>query len=104
MKVLFLFLTFFISINSIAQSKKEQIDMLNVRVDSLNSEYVKDTTLLSNTVREVNKENVDLSEQLEKSKEQLKKEVCNDHRQVQHNQIFKRKEYGSHARVKGPAD
>ena len=73
MKVLFLFLTFFISINSIAQSKKEQIDMLNVRVDSLNSEYVKDTTLLSNTVREVNKENVDLSEQLEKSKEQLKK-------------------------------
>ena len=67
MKVLFLFLTFVISINSIAQSKKEQIDMLNVRVDSLNSEYVKDTTLLSNTVREVNKENVDLSEQLEKS-------------------------------------
>jgi hypothetical protein len=73
MKSLFLFFTIVISINSIAQSKKEQIDILNVRVDSLNSAYVKATKLLSNAVQKVNKENVDLSEQLEKSKEQLKK-------------------------------
>jgi chromosome segregation ATPase len=73
MKSLFLFFTIVISINSIAQSKKEQIDILNVRVDSLNSAYVKDTKFLSNAVQKVNKENVDLSEQLEKSKEQLKK-------------------------------
>ena len=49
MKCIFVFLTFVISLNSIAQSKKEQIAILTYRLDSLNKEYVKDTTYLSNT-------------------------------------------------------
>ena len=73
MKVLFLFLTFVISFNSIAQSKKEQIAALNMRLDSLNSAYVKDTIILSSSVQSVGRENVMLTEQLDKTKEQLKK-------------------------------
>ena len=73
MKVLFFFLTFVISFNSIAQSKKEQIAALNMRLDSLNSAYVKDTIILSSSVQSVGRENVMLTEQLDKTKEQLKK-------------------------------
>ena len=48
MKGLFLFLTLLISVNSSAQSKKEQIAILNYKIDSLNKEYVKDTEFLNN--------------------------------------------------------
>ena len=48
MKGLLLFLILFISVNSYAQSKKEQIAILNYKIDSLNKEYIKDTVILSN--------------------------------------------------------
>lgn len=73
MKVLLLLLTLHLSISSIAQSKKEQISILNFRIDSLKKEYVKDTTVLSHDVLKITKENNMLSEQLGKVKDQLKK-------------------------------
>ena len=45
MKYLFVFITLVIGVNSMAQSKKEQIAILTIRLDSLNKEYIKDTTL-----------------------------------------------------------
>ena len=53
MKLAFLFLTFVISIHSFTQSKKEQIVILNSRLDSLNTAYVKDTILLGKTIRKI---------------------------------------------------
>ena len=57
MKYLFLFLTFVISLNLNAQSKKEQIAVLNKRVDSL-------TTALSITKYNASKKAQDLSEEI----------------------------------------
>ena len=56
-----------------AQSKKEQITILNMRIDSLKKEYVKEKAILNNTVVKIEKENNMLSEQLGKVKDQLKK-------------------------------
>ena len=71
MKLVFLFLTFAISINSIAQSKKEQIEMLNMRIDSLNKAYVKDTIVLGKAIRKINGEQNVLSAKLDKVNAQL---------------------------------
>tara|TARA_B100001115_G_scaffold140388_1_gene108035 strand:+ start:552 stop:1259 length:708 start_codon:yes stop_codon:yes gene_type:complete len=71
MKLVFLFLTFAISINSIAQSKKEQIEMLNMRIDSLNKAYVKDTIVLGKAIRKINGEQNVLSAKLDKANAQL---------------------------------
>ena len=73
MKYIFVFLTFVISLNSIAQSKKEQIAILTARLDSLNKEYVKDTTYLSNTVETRDREYTIISMQYDEAQEQLKK-------------------------------
>lgn len=73
MKYIFVFLTFVISLNSIAQSKKEQIAILTARLDSLNKEYVKDTTYLSNTVETGDREYTIISMQYDEAQEQLKK-------------------------------
>ena len=56
-----------------AQSKKEQIAILTFRLDSLNKEYVKDTTLLSNTFQMVDMQYWSTLEQLDKAQEQLQK-------------------------------
>ena len=58
--------------SAMAQSKKEQITILNMRIDSLKKEYVKDKAILNNTVMKIEKENNMLSEQLGKVKDQLK--------------------------------
>ena len=50
MKYILALITLAIGVNSMAQSKKEQIAILTARLDSLNKEYVQDTTYLSNTV------------------------------------------------------
>ena len=71
MKLAILFLTFVISINSIAQSKKEQIVILNSRLDSLNKAYVKDTIVLGKAIRKINGEQNVLSVQLDKANAQL---------------------------------
>ena len=73
MKLAFLFLTFVISINSFTQSKKEQIVILNSRLDSLNTAYVKDTIVLGKAIRKIDGDKNVLSEQLDKTKEQLNK-------------------------------
>jgi predicted nuclease with TOPRIM domain len=73
MKYIFVFLTFVISINSTAQSKKEQIAILTARLDSLNKEYVKDTTYLSNTVETINREYTIITMQYDEAREQLQK-------------------------------
>ena len=73
MKYIFVFLTFVISLNSIAQSKKEQIAILTARLDSLNKEYVKDTTYLSNTVETIDREYTIMTMQYDEAQEQLKK-------------------------------
>ena len=73
MKLAILFLTFVISINSIAQSKKEQIVILNSRLDNLNKAYVKDTIILGKAIRKIDGDKNVLSEQLDKAKEQLNK-------------------------------
>lgn len=59
--------------STMAQSKKEQITILNIRIDSLKKEYVKDKAILNNTVVKIEQENNMLSEQLGKVKDQLKK-------------------------------
>ena len=59
--------------SAMAQSKKEQITILNMRIDSLKKEYVKDKAILNNTVVKIEKENNMLSEQLGKVKDQLQK-------------------------------
>ena len=59
--------------SAMAQSKKEQITILNIRIDSLKKEYVKDKAILNNNVVKIEKENNMLSEQLGKVKDQLKK-------------------------------
>lgn len=71
MKLSILFLTLVISINSFAQSKKEQIVILNSRLDSLNKAYVKDTIGLGKAIRKIDGVKDALSEQLDKTKEQL---------------------------------
>lgn len=71
MKGLFLFLTFMISINSIAQSKKEQIAILNYRIDSLNREYFKETRVLRSKIETIGKSYYSLSNKTQASKEQL---------------------------------
>ena len=73
MKYIFVFLTFVLSLNSIAQSKKEQIAILTARLDSLNKEYIKDTTYLSNTIETVDREYSIISMQYDEAKDQLKK-------------------------------
>ncbi|MDA9986679.1 hypothetical protein N9E11_01475 [Crocinitomicaceae bacterium] len=73
MKYIFVFLTFVISLNSIAQSKKEQIAILTARLDSLNKEYVEDTTYLSNTAETIDREYTIMSMQYDEAKEQLQK-------------------------------
>lgn len=73
MKLAILFLTFVISINSIAQSKKEQIVILNSRLDSLNKAYVKDTIILGKAIRKIDGDKNLLLEQLDKTKDQLNK-------------------------------
>lgn len=73
MKLAILFLTFVITINSFAQSKKEQIVILNSLLDSLNIAYVKDTILLGKAIRKIYGDKDVLSEQLDKTKEQLNK-------------------------------
>ena len=59
--------------SAMAQSKKEQITILNMRIDSLKKEYVKDKAILNNNVVKIEKENNMLSEQLGKVEDQLKK-------------------------------
>lgn len=73
MKLAILFLTFVISINSIAQSKKELIVILNSRLDSLNKAYVKDTIVLGKAIRKIDGDKNLLLEQLDKTKDQLNK-------------------------------
>ena len=73
MKLAILFLALVISINSFAQSKKEQIVILNSRLDSLNKAYVKDTIVLGKAIRKIDGVKDVLSEQLDKTKEQLNK-------------------------------
>ena len=73
MKYIFVFLTFVISLNSIAQSKKEQIAILTARLDSLNKEYVKDTTSLSNTVEIIYRDYATVSMKYDEAQEQLQK-------------------------------
>ena len=68
-----MFLTFVISINLNAQSKKAQIIILTARLDSLNKEYVKDTTYLSNTAETRDREYTIISMQYDEAQEQLKK-------------------------------
>ena len=71
MKVLLVLLTLAVSLNSMAQSRKEQIAILKFRIDSLNKEYVKDTTSLSNSIELVADKINRLSKMLSQSKEQL---------------------------------
>ena len=73
MRYLFVFLTLVIGVNSMAQSKKEQIAILTNRLDSLNKEYIKDTTYLSNTVETIDREYTILSMQYEEAQELIKK-------------------------------
>ena len=73
MKYLFVFLTLVIGVNSMAQSKKEQIAILTNRLDSLNKEYIKDTTYLSNTVETIDREYTIMSMQYEEAQELIKK-------------------------------
>jgi hypothetical protein len=73
MKYLLVFLTLVIGFNSTAQSKKEQIAILANRLDSLNKEYVKDTTYLSNTVETIDREYTIMSMQYEEAQELIKK-------------------------------
>ncbi|MDA8910888.1 hypothetical protein N9I21_03755 [Crocinitomicaceae bacterium] len=73
MRNLFVFLTFVISLNSIAQSKKEQIEDLNRTIDSLKREYVKDTAQLGHSVKKLEKEVHVLKDKNDASQEQIKK-------------------------------
>ena len=66
-------MTFVTSLNLNAQSKKEQIATLTARLDSLNKEYVKDTTYLSNTVETLDREYTIISMQYDEAKEELQK-------------------------------
>ena len=68
-------MTFVIIINSTAQSKKEQIAILTARLDSLNKEYVKDTTYLSNTAETRDREYTIISMKYDEAQEQLKKKL-----------------------------
>jgi TonB family protein len=71
MKVLLVLLSMALSLNSIAQSRKEQIAVLKFRIDSLNKEYVKDTTSLSNSIGFVADKIKKLSKMMSQSEEQL---------------------------------
>lgn len=71
MKVLFLIFALFFGINAIAQSKKEQIAILTVRLDSLNQEFVKDTILLGNKLNSIDMKYANLLEELNKANEQI---------------------------------
>ena len=73
MKYLFVFITLVIGVNSMAQSKKEQIAILTIRLDSLNKEYIKDTTYLSNTVETIDREYSILSMQNDEAQDVIKK-------------------------------
>ena len=73
MKYILVILTLSIGVNSIAQSKKEQIAILTARLDSLNKEYIKDTTYLSNTVETIDRDYTIMSIQYDEAKDQLKK-------------------------------
>ena len=73
MKYILVILTLSIGVNTIAQSKKEQIAILTARLDSLNKEYIKDTTYLSNTVETIDRDYTIMSMQYDEAKDQLKK-------------------------------
>ena len=56
-----------------AQSKKEQIAILTNRLDSLNKEYIKDTTYLSNTVQTIDREYAIMSMKYDEAQDVIKK-------------------------------
>tara|TARA_B100001287_G_C22624814_1_gene501950 strand:- start:196 stop:1023 length:828 start_codon:yes stop_codon:yes gene_type:complete len=71
MKYILALITLAIGVNSMAQSKKEQIAILTARLDSLNKEYVQDTTYLSNTVESLDREYNIMSGMYDDAHEQL---------------------------------
>ena len=71
MKVFLVLFTLAVSLNSMSQSRKEQIAILKFRIDSLNKEYVKDTTYLSNSIHLVAEKIKRLSKMKSQSKELL---------------------------------
>ena len=73
MKYLFVSITLFIGFNSISQSKKEQIAILIHRLDSLEKEYIKDTTFLSNTIETIDREYTMITMQYSDAQEKLQK-------------------------------
>jgi hypothetical protein len=73
MKCLFVFLTLTFALNSFSQSKKEQIVMLNFRLDSAQREYVKDTAQLGRVVKKLEKEILVLKNKNDAAQEQIKK-------------------------------
>ena len=74
MRYLFVFITLFMSFNSIAQSKKEQIAILTNRLDSVQQKFDLNISLLSKKVKNLNLENIALNEELEKAQNQLQVE------------------------------
>ena len=73
MKVLFVLVLVCITSSIFAQSKKDQIAALTLRLDSLSREYVKDTAQLNHTVESLERKNSVLSGQNKAAQEQNKK-------------------------------
>jgi hypothetical protein len=73
MKVLFVLVLVCITSSIFAQSKKDQIAALTLRLDSLSREYIKDTAQLNHTVESLERKNSVLSGQYKSAQEQIKK-------------------------------
>ena len=73
MRMSILFLLLGLSSSIFAQSKKEQIVILNFRLDSVQREYVKDTAQLNQSLEKLERKNSVLSGQYKAAQEQIKK-------------------------------
>jgi len=73
MKVLFVLVFVCTTFSIFAQSKKDQIAALTLRLDSLSREYVKDTAQLNQSLQKLERKNSVLSGQYKAAQEQNKK-------------------------------
>tara|TARA_B110000285_G_C15091304_1_gene599238 strand:- start:109 stop:1875 length:1767 start_codon:yes stop_codon:yes gene_type:complete len=101
MKYVLIFFTIVFSLNIFSQSKKEQIVILNNRLDSLNREYEKDTTLLNEDLRKLKNQFNTLSKEQKEAEKLLDKKsrtIKNKNEKIQE-YITKNKELQSELNV-----